>query len=176
LPYSARVNLRSDGKIEAGKADQVRAFIMTATLLQHPSIYPDVEEAFARVKLPPSCEKLRDGLNRYVERTEALDSETLLTHLSGLGLREEAGLVVAVSAEHYRPDPSETETSVAETWFSWHPFMTSSIYLLREQRDAQAEIWKGKRDQPDEGEAWARLVKYNELLRRAETGEYGSND
>ncbi len=174
LPYSARINVRANPAIAPVKADTIRAFIMTATLLQHPAIYPDVEEAFARVKLPPSCEKLRDGLNRYVEAADSLDTETLLTHLSGLGLREEAGLVVAVSAEHYRPDPSEPRHAVAETWFSWHPFMTSSIYLLREQRDAQAEIWKARRNQPDEREAWARLVKYNELLRRAETGEYGA--
>jgi len=173
LPYSARINVRADPNIPPEKADTIRAFIMTATLLQHPRIYPDVEEAFSRVKLPPSCEKLRDGLNRYVEASDTLDFETLLSHLSGLGLREEAGLVVAVSAEHYRPDPAETETSVAETWFSWHPFMTSSLTLLREQRDRQAETWKARRDQPDESEAWARLVKYNELLRRAETGEYG---
>ncbi len=173
LPYSARVNVRADPRIAADKADTIRAFIMTATLLAHPGIYPDVEEAFAGVSLPASCARLRDGLNRYVEAADTLDSETLLTHLSGLGLREEAGLVVAVSAEHYRPDPAESASSVAKTWFSWHPFMTSSIFLLREQRDAQAEIWKARRNQPDEGEAWARLVKYNELLKRAETGEYG---
>jgi hypothetical protein len=53
--------------------------------------------------------------------------------------------------------------------------MTSSRDLLREQRDAQAEIWKARRDQPDEGEAWAKLVKYNELLRRAETGDYAAD-
>jgi DNA primase len=173
LPYSARVNVRADPRIAADKADTVRAFIMTATLLAHPAIYPDVEEAFAGVSLPASCARLRDGLNRYVEAVDALDSDSLLTHLSGLGLREEAGLVVAVSAEHYRPDPAESPSSVAKTWFSWHPFMRSSIILLREQRDAQAEIWKARRNQPDEGEAWARLVKYNELLKRAETGEYG---
>jgi DNA primase len=174
LPYSARVNLRSDGKIEAGKADQVRAFIMTATLLAHPKIYPEVEEAFAGVALPASCERLRGALNRYVEVNETLDSETLFTHLSGSGLIEEARLVEAVSAEHYRPDPQESAGAVAKAWFSWHPLMSSSLLVLREQRDAQELIWRARRGEPDEGEAWRRLVKYNELIRRAETGEYGS--
>jgi DNA primase len=173
LPYSSRVNIRANPQIAPDKADQIRAFIMTATLLAHPALYPEVEEAFAHVKLPPSCARLRDGLNHYVAAADTLDTETLFTHLSGLGLAEEAGLVVAVSAEHYRPDPQESPGSVAQTWFSWHPFMTSSLTLLREQRDLQAEHWKARRDTPDEGEAWARLVKYNELVRRAETGEYG---
>ncbi len=172
LPYSARVNIRAP-QIAAGKADQTRAFILTATLLSQPSIYPEVEEAFAQVTLPPSCEHLRTALNRFTEIATTLDTETLLTHLSGLGLREEADLVVAVSAEHYRPDPDATPGSTAKTWFSWHPFMSSSISRLREDRDAQAELWKARRNQPDESEAWEKLVKYNELLRRAETGEYG---
>jgi DNA primase len=172
LPYSARINVKAP-RIAPGNADRVRAFIMTATLLGQPSIYPEVEEAFAHVALPPSCERLRGALNRFVEAAKTLDSDTLLTHLSGLGLREEADLVVAVSAEHYRPDPDATPGSIAKTWFSWHPFMSSSLARLREERDAQAELWKARRNQPDEGEAWARLVKYNELLRRAETGEYG---
>ncbi len=175
LPYSARVNVRADKTIEAGKADRIRAFIMTATLMSHPTIYPEVEEAFATVALPPSCERLRAALNRYVEVNETLDSDTLLTHLSGSGLVEEARLVEAVSAEHYRPDPRESAGAVAKTWFSWHPLMSSSILVLREQRDAQAEIWKARRGKPDESEAWARLVKYNELIRRAETGDYGAD-
>jgi len=174
LPYSARVNVRADEKIDAGRADQIRGFIMTATLLAHPKIYPEVEEAFATVALPASCERLRAALNRYVEVNETLDSETLLTHLSGSGLVEEARLVEAVSAEHFRPSPQETDGTVAKTWFSWHPLMSSSLSLLREQRDAQAEIWKARRGQPDESEAWARLVRYNELIRTAETGEYGA--
>ena len=174
-PYSARVKMRADGRIEPGKADQIRAFIMTATLLSHPKIYPEVEEAFATVALPPSCARLRDALNRYVELNETLDSETLLHHLSGSGLVEEARLVEALSAAHYRPAPSESAGVVAKTWFSWHPLMSSSILVLREQRDAQAEIWKAKRGAADEAEAWAKLVKYNELIRRAEIGEYGAD-
>jgi DNA primase len=174
LPYSSRVTLRAP-RIAVDKADQIRAFIMTATLLFHPDVYPEVEEAFAGIRLPESCERLRDGLNRYVQAASSLDREGLLTHLSGLGLSEEAELIVAVSAEHYRPDPKAPPSSVAKTWYGWHPFMTSSRDLLREQRDAQAEIWKARRDQPDEGEAWAKLVKYNELLRRAETGDYAAD-
>ncbi len=172
LPYSARVNIRAP-QIATGKADQIRAFILTATLLSQPAIYPEVEEAFAQVALPPSCEQLRAALNHFTETAKTLDTETLLTHLSGLGLREEADLVVAVSAEHYRPDPDATPGSTAKTWFSWHPFMSSSLSRLREDRDAQAALWKARRNQPDEGEAWEKLVRYNELLRRAETGEYG---
>jgi hypothetical protein len=95
-------------------------------------------------------------------------------HFQGLGLREEADLIVAFSAELYRSDLDEVPSHVSKNLVS-HQFKTSNRVLLREQRDAQAEHWKARRDQPDEGEAWAKLVKYNELLRRAETGEYGAD-
>jgi DNA primase len=161
-------------KIDSGLADHTRAMIMTATLISHPELCPDVEEAFARLALPPSCARLRDELNRFVEVAETLDMESLFTHFSGLGLAEDARLVVAVAAGHYRPDPGLSLAEIAETWWSWDPLMNSSIATLRQQRDDQQAYWQARQNQPDEQDAWQKLVKYNELLKRAMSGAYGA--
>jgi hypothetical protein len=51
--------------------------------------------------------------------------------------------------------------------------MDFSIEMLRAQRDEQEQFWKVHQD---DAAAWSRLIKYNELLRQAMTGEYGAAD
>ncbi len=160
---------KGERRIDADVADATRGIIMTAMLLAYPEIFPEVEEAFARVSLPPSCMRIRDGLHQFTEMFERLDMEALFTHLGGLGLAEEARLIIAVAAEHYRPATDLSPADVAKTLWSWHPLMRSSIELLRQQRDEQQRFWV---EHPDDTAAWSRLVKYNELLEQATRGEY----
>ncbi len=150
-----------------------RAKLMLAALLAHPALIPDVEEAFARVKLPPTEARIREALSSFTCDAKSLDTESLFTHLSQLGLSEEARLIEAVAAEDYRPDPDASLAQVAETWWSWYILMDFSIDMLRAQRDEQERFWKAHQD--DTG-AWSRLIKYNELLRQAMSGEYGGPD
>jgi len=149
--------------------DAIRGQIMTATLLANPAIFPDIEEAFARIPLPAACDRLRAQISNFAADAKTLDSETLLTHLSGLGLAEEARLVEAVAASHYRPDPAQNPADIVAAWWSWYLLMDCNIELLRQQRDEQQRFWEAN---PDDFEACARLIKYNELLARARLGEY----
>jgi len=149
--------------------DSIRAQIMTATLLANPSLFPDVDEAFARVPLPPACERLRVQISNFAADAKNLDSDGLFTHLSGLGLAEEARVVEAVAASHYRPDPAQSPAEVIAAWWSWYLLMGFSIDMLRQQRDEQQRYWEAN---PQDSEACARLIKYNELLARARLGEY----
>ncbi len=149
--------------------DSIRGQIMTATLLGNPALFPDVEEAFARIPLPPACDRLRAQLSNFAADAKALDSETLLTHLSGLGLAEEARLVEALAASHYRPDPAQSPAEIVAAWWSWYLLMDCNVDLLRQQRDDQQRFWEAN---PQDSEACARLIKYNELLARARLGEY----
>ncbi len=112
---------KGERRIDADVADATRGIIMTAMLLAYPEIFPEVEEAFARVSLPPSCMRIRDGLHQFTEVVERLDMEALFTHLGGLGLAEEARLIIAVAAEHYRPAADLSPADVAKTLWSWHP-------------------------------------------------------
>jgi DNA primase len=160
---------RNPAGIDAADANTRRARIMTAALLANPAIFPDVEEAFARLPLPPSCERLRAALHDYIIVTETLDTDSLLTHLTQLGLADDARLLEAVAAEDYRPDPDLSPAEAAKTWWSWYILMDFSIDMLRQQRDEQQKSWISA---PDDPAAWSRLVKYNQLLEQAMRGEY----
>jgi DNA primase len=157
--------------IDHDAANGRRARLMMAALLVKPSLFPDVEEAFARIKLPADCAPLRDALHRYAESAKTLDIDTLFTHLSELGLAEQARVVEAVAARDYRPDPEASLADAAQTWWSWYILMDFSIDMLRAQRDEQQRIWA---QNPYNTEAWGRLVTYNELLKQALAGEYGA--
>ncbi len=148
-----------------------RCRIMTSFLLDHPEIFPDVEEAFAHLPLPPACARLRDALHAYAAQAATLDSATLLTHLRELGLGQEAQALAAATAGDYRAEPDLSPADAAKTWWSWYILMDFSIDTLRQQRDEQQQFWSAHQD--DEA-AWARLVKYNDLLRQAQAGEYGA--
>jgi DNA primase len=164
--------IRSTAPADAADANLRRSRIMTAGLLAFPAILPDVEEAFSRLDLPPACDRLRTALHHFVAEGKPLDTDTLFTHLHELGLAEEARLVEAVAALDYRPDPDLSPAQAAQDWWSWFSLMDFSIDALRQQRDEQQLFWSNHQDDPA---AWARLVKYNELLNQARTGEYGQD-
>jgi DNA primase len=165
----ARALVKASTAPAPGASDAIRGHIMTAALLANPALFPDVEEAFSRVPLPPACDRLRTQISNFVAVAKALDSEALLTHLSGLGLADEARLVEAVAASHYRPGPDQNPAETVAAWWSWYLLMDCNMDMLRQHRDEQQLHWQANPQDPD---AWARLVKYNELLARARHGEY----
>lgn len=150
-----------------------RARLMLATLITYPALIPDVEEAFARVTLPENYARLRESLSSFAYHSKSLDTESLFTHLSDLGLLEEARLIEALAAEDHRPDLDASPAQIAETWWSWYILMDFSIDMLRAQRDEQQQFWSVNQD---DQAAWNRLIKYNELLKQAMAGEYGEAD
>jgi DNA primase len=161
----------SAGPVDAGQTNLRRARLMLATLLTHPELIHDVEEAFARVKLPETYAKIREALSGFAAGAKHLDTDSLLTHLSQLGLYEEARLIDALAAEDHRPGPDESLAEVVEKWWNWYILMDFSIDMLRAQRDEQQHYWSAHQD---DAAAWTRLIKYNELLIRAQSGEAGA--
>ena len=99
--------------------------------------------------------------------------ERLFTHLGDFGLADEARRLMAAAAVEHRLDPAASPAEVAQTWWSWYILMDFSIDMLRSQRDEQQHYWSAHQD---DHAAWARLVKYNELLRQAMAGEYSAVD
>ncbi len=167
------VYTRVSGPPDAEDANFRRGRLMLVTLLSHPALIPDVEEAFARVKLPETEGRLRDTLNSFAAGAKTLDTESLFTHLSDLGLAEEARLIEALAAEDHRPDPDASPAQVAEKWWSWYILMDFSIEMLRTQRDETLQLFNAHSD--DAG-ILQRLIKYNELLKQAMAGEYGGTE
>ncbi len=162
---------RAASPLHPEESNRRRCQILTSILLTHPEIFADVEEAFAHLPLPPACARLRDALHDYAAGTNALDRETLLAHLGQFGMAKEARLIEAIAAQEYRPETGLSPAEAAKNWWSWYILMDLSIDMLRQQRDEQQQFWSAH--QEDEA-AWARLIKYNQLLRQAQAGEYGA--
>jgi DNA primase len=148
-------------------AELRRARLLLATLLAHPVLMHDVEEAFAHVPLPPDEERLRHAVHEFAASAICLDSDGLFTHLETLGLGGQARDVQALAGAEYRLAKEASPAEAAEAWWSWYGLMEFSIDMLRTQRDEAQAVWLAD---PDDQPAWERLKKYNELLAQARIG------
>jgi DNA primase len=72
-----------------------RSRILTAILLRHPSLLPDVEPAYAALDLPEPFGRLREALCSWANAADVLDSSALTDHLTNSGLQAEAEQVLA---------------------------------------------------------------------------------
>ena len=72
-----------------GAVSSERARILTALIVQFPSLTERVDEAFRTVALPPPLGRLRDAIMTWAEDAQALDSQVLVTHLEAVGLSAE---------------------------------------------------------------------------------------
>jgi hypothetical protein len=119
--------------------------------------------------LPAACGRLREQISHFADEAKIVDRDGLFNRLRGIGLADEARIVQSVAEPHYRPDSEARAAEIAEAWWSWYLLMDCSVDMLRQHRDEQQRFWEANQHDSD---AWARLVKYNELLVRAKQGEY----
>jgi DNA primase len=158
---------------DADIADERRARLLLATLLGHPALIPDVEEAFAHIPLPEAMARVRDGVADFAAREKKLDRESLLTHLLRLGLAEQARLIESQAAQDYRALEDDSLAAAAQRWWGWYNLMDDSLNRLRAQCDEQQRALAVN---PDDTAALARLIRYTELLLAAKSGEFGIAD
>ena len=117
----------------AGSAESERLRILTALLLRHPRLLPDLEHAYAALDLPPEWARLRDALRNWADHADVLDSEALINHLTSSGLHadvEQALAAVPVPLPAFATAaamPAEAETG----W--WHIFGLLNLDRLREE-------------------------------------------
>jgi DNA primase len=144
-----------------------RARILTAILLRHPGIFHDVEHAYAGLALESPLAQLRDAIAEWALHTEVLDSQALMDHLDGFGLRTEVERVLAgtpvplPACASLAAMPAEAE----EGW--WHIFGFLNVDRLREEVDlAREEAARGLT-----GETERRLVALMGALNKVRTGE-----
>ena len=112
---SARV-VRPPVDLDAVQAEQARC--LCAILLRHPDLLHDMEEAFARLALPVWLSRVRDEVLNWVEAGEALDSESLLSHLENSGLAAEAAQVLAATPVPL-PDCAKPDAMPADAELGW---------------------------------------------------------
>ena len=151
-----------------GSVLEARGAVLAATLIQHPSLLHDVEEAYASVGLPPSMDRLRRAILSSADHVPALDSEAMADHLRTLGLGDEVSMVLSASPSFAKP---ETQASVAEAGW-WH------IYGLMHRSGLEAEVAAAQQAwqrQPDQA-SFTRLNALVMALNRLRSGEQGLDD
>jgi DNA primase len=171
-PVRAKAPVRAAAP-DAQIANERRARLLLATLLDHPALIPDVEEAFAHIPLPADMAALRDALGQFTAQEKPLDSPTLFTHLHELGLAEQAQLIGRQAAQDFRALEDDSLSAAAQRWWGWYNLMDDSLNRLRAQCDEQQRALAAN---PDDKAALARLIRYTELLVAARSGEFGIAD
>jgi DNA primase len=149
-----------------------RARILTAILLRHPALFRDVEHAYAGLDLDPPLAQLRDAIAEWTLHAEVLDSQALMDHLNGFGLRTEIDRVLAgtpvplPACASSAAMPAEAE----EGW--WHIFGFLNVDRLREEVDlARQDMARGLT-----GETQRRLERLKDALNKVSAGEPDGTD
>ena len=130
-PVAVRTAGRPPADANAVAAERAR--ILTAILLRHPDLFRDVEHAFAGLELDPPLAHLRDVLAEWAIDAEVLDSQALMDHLDGFGLRADVDRVLAGTPVPL-PGCASSEAMPAEAeegW--WHIFGFLHVDRLREE-------------------------------------------
>jgi DNA primase len=144
-----------------------RARILTAILLRHPVLFRDVEHAYAGLDLEPPLERLREAIADWAIHAEVLDSQALMDHLDGFGLRTEmdqmlAGTPVPLPA---CASPAAMPAEAEEGWWHFLGFLSADS-LRDEVRRAEQDMAVDLTE-----ETQRRLKVRKEALNRVIAGE-----
>jgi DNA primase len=164
-PVPTRTGPRPPADARAIAAERAR--ILTAILLRHPSLYHDVEHAYAGLDLEQPLARMRDVIAEWTIHAEVLDSQALMDHVDGFGLRTDVEQILAETSvslpacASLAAMPAEAE----EGW--WHIFGFLNVDRLREEVDlARQEMAKGLT-----GETQRRLERLKDALNKVSAGE-----
>ena len=146
-----------------------RARILLAIPLRHPALLRDLEHALEDVVLPERLAKVRHALLAWSETTDLLDSAALMSHLSGIGLAEEAAQVLSATPVPLpgcaAPDamPAEAEAG----W--WHIFGLMNRSRLEEEIAAASLFFAQHGDDRAAERRLIALAKAREALLREQS-------
>ncbi len=146
---------------------QERRRILTAILIRHPKLLPDVDHAYADLDLTGFLARVRDALREWASHAENLDSGDLMDHLSSAGLSVDVGQVMAAVPVPL-PECAAAAAMPAEAatgW--WHIFGFLNVHRLREELNlAQVAAARNLT-----GETERRAVALAEALQKVLRGE-----
>jgi HNH endonuclease len=94
LPTRAIAVSKRGGAASLVNAERCR--VLTAILLRHPMLLPDVKDAYVGLDLPSHLAMLRTAALMWGESTKVFDPMALMTHLANSGLQAEAEQALAM--------------------------------------------------------------------------------
>lgn len=168
---TARPVLQAPFDAKAVRDERMR--ILTAMLLRHPALLPEVEDAYCRLDLPPALGRVRAGLMDAASEGALMDAGALGAWLDEAGLAEERAAVLSA-----RPLPMALTApddlmavDVAQEW--WHFYALMNVRQFGEDLRMDTErMCAGTLDERAWGSLRPRLLAW-EALRR---GEMSSDD
>jgi DNA primase len=110
-----------------------RAMILLALLLRHPELIAPLDDALHRIPLPAEFEPLRNELSAFAH-DDALDSASLIAHLTHSGVNGEASRVLSATAQDL-PDHALAHAmpvEVQKTWWHFYGLLTGPSHLQEE--------------------------------------------
>lgn len=115
------------------RAGAERCRILLAILLRHPHLLHDVDHALEELELPATLAKLRHALLAWATSSDMLDSATLMSHLTGIGLADESAQILSANPVPLpacaAPDAMPAEAGAG--W--WHIFGLMNRARLEEE-------------------------------------------
>lgn len=155
-----------------GTAAAERARALVAILLQHPSLLPDVEEAFATIDLPPALTRLRDAILQWSQTAEVLDSAGLMSHLTHSGLAADVAQALSVVPIPL-PGCAAADAMPADAGAGWwHFFGLMNPERLDEEVEAARAAFAAKADEA----AQRRLIVLTAARAAVLRGEPGESE
>ncbi|QDH16426.1 DNA primase [Swingsia samuiensis] len=161
--------------IEAGADKRLR--ILTALLLQHPNIFPDVEQAYTALNLPKDLDHLRGVFLDWVYQNQSLTHENCREWLEKQGVYAEAQALVEkflprdIEKSENRDDVLSVE--VSESWWHFYGLVNFRNFEQEVTNDIQSAIMKAYTE--DHGvessfpESLLARMRVLEALRRGES-------
>ena len=162
---SAEPPAPSNELLTRGETAAPRETLLLRTLLSHPWLIVEEAETIAGLSFSdPGLARLRDGLLSRAAEENLLDTETLASHLSGLGLAPALALVQRAIA-HRGDKFAEPEADRATVETGWH-----HAVALHRKEELRRELTAAEQTWHDEGseEAFARICELHKLLNRAD--------
>ncbi|WP_323990440.1 DNA primase [Nguyenibacter sp. L1] len=153
----------------AGDAAQERMRILTAILLRHPDILPEIEDAYCRLDLPPVLARVRAAVMDLAAGGDLGGAEDLAARLDAAGLAGDRALALAA-------DPLPLALSAADTLMAvevrqewWHFYALLNVRQFGEDVRLDTErLCAGTLDAKSWASLRTRLLAW-ESLRRGDT-------
>jgi DNA primase len=164
----------SPAPFDARAAAQERMRILTAILLRHPRILPEIEDAYCRLDLPPALARVRAGLMDLASAGDIGDADALAARLDAAGLAEDRALALAA-----RPLPLSLSApddlmavEVQQEW--WHFYALLNVRQFGEDIRLDTEsLCAGTLDERSWASLRTRLLAWEELRRGEMTSDEG---
>ncbi|MBB2189925.1 DNA primase [Gluconacetobacter azotocaptans] len=165
-PRPVRIMERPPLDAQATMHERMR--ILTAILLRHPHLLPEVEDAYCRLDLPAGLARVRAGLMDMAAAGDLPDAGALAAGLDAAGLRDEREAVLATQPlplSLSAPD-SLMDVEIGQEW--WHFYALLNVRQFGEDIRADTErLCTGTLDERAWNSLRTRLLAW-EALRRGE--------